>query len=80
MQIAEAQVKTRQDEIILKPLKTQDEILEQEYSKGECSGIKLFIRMLPTMIESLDEEIAERLRKEEEENANSQNDDENASS
>jgi len=28
----------------------------------------------------LDEEIAERLRKEEEENANSQNDDENASS
>jgi hypothetical protein len=71
LDIAKVQIQSRQDTIILRPLENRDQILAQEYSKGECSGIKLFTQLPLTLMESLETEIAERLRQEEEANANS---------
>lgn len=66
LEIAKAQIESRKNGIILKPLKSKDEIFEQEFSKGEVSGIELFTNMLPTMIETLEDDIEERLKKEQE--------------
>lgn len=72
---ADSQIKTRTDNIILRPLANLDEALAQEYAKGEVAGIRLFTQMVPTLIETLDEEIAELIEKENE-NATSTDDDE----
>lgn len=75
MSTADSQIKTRTDNIILRPLANLDESLAQEYAKGEVAGIRLFTQMVPTMIETLDEDIAELIEKEKE-NATSENADE----
>ncbi len=66
LKIAEEQIARRENEIILTPLKTHDAVFEQEFAKGEVSGIKLFTNMLPTMIETLESDVEERLKKEQE--------------
>jgi hypothetical protein len=61
MRIAEAQVTSRQASIMLTPLQSMDEVLRQEYAKGEVSGIALFSRIVDIRIRDLEEQITERL-------------------
>jgi hypothetical protein len=69
MAVANAQVESRQQTIILNPLKSMDETLEQEYKKGEVAGIMLFKELIDIQIKALQDEI-ESLLAEEEENGN----------
>lgn len=78
MAIAERQRETRHQAIFLKPLKSLDETLEQEYLKGELSGITLFMRMVDIRIDDLTNDITQRL-KEEEEKVDGKRNDSNAS-
>lgn len=61
MEIAQAQIDSRQQQIFLTPLKSLDETLGQEFLKGELSGITLFKRFVDIRIEALTEEITEKL-------------------
>ena len=53
LKIADAQIETRRRAIILSPLKAMDEVLEQEYAKGEIAGIMLFLSLPETWMQSL---------------------------
>lgn len=57
MKLAESQRLARTGEILLNPLKTMDEVLEQEYKKGEVHGIMLFETIAESHVLSLEEEI-----------------------
>lgn len=57
MDIANNQLTTRTNEIILSPVLTLDATFHQEFTKGEVSGIKLFCRFPELLIESLNVEI-----------------------
>ena len=65
IEIADAQIKARQDQLILKPLERMDEVLAQEYAKGEISGIRLFRELVGIRITDLEEEITSLLPQEE---------------
>lgn len=54
-----AQAMTRMGMICGTPLRTLDEALEQEYKKGEASGLQLAVSLPKTIIESCDYEIAQ---------------------
>ncbi len=62
MTYAEVQLKNRRDSVLLTPLKAMDEVLEQEYSKGEIAGIQLFTEMHATASAAIEDEIAELLK------------------
>ena len=62
-EVARAQVKGRQDEVLLKP--TQD-TLEENYMKGEAHGIQLFVN-LPKQLLEMNKDIIELAKKLEEE-------------
>ena len=66
IEIAQAQIETRRQAVFLKPLKSMDEILEQEYLKGELSGITLFSQMVDIRVEELTGEITHLLEELEE--------------
>jgi hypothetical protein len=66
MRIAEEQDVARVNTLVLTPLKTMDEALEQEYAKGEIGGIRLFKAMIPTMVEQLQADIETELNRSEE--------------
>lgn len=65
MRIAGAQLETRRQQIILTPLQTMDEVLGQEYAKGETSGIELFTKIVEIRVRDLEDEIQERLKEHE---------------
>jgi hypothetical protein len=67
MAIAESQLEVRKQTVFLNPLKSLDETFEQEYMKGEISGIALFSQMIDRQIEALTDEIDEALKEEEDE-------------
>jgi hypothetical protein len=62
VKIAQAQLETRRQQIILTPLKSMDEVLAQEFAKGETAGIELFTRLVDIRINYLESEINERLK------------------
>ena len=66
-EIANAQKFIREQDIFLKPLKSHDETLEQEYKKGELSGIALFLNIPEIEIKKF----TELLNRQEKENATS---------
>ena len=66
MEIAAAQIETRRQAVFLKPLKSMDETLEQEYLKGELSGITLFSQMVDIRVDELAGEITQLLEELEE--------------
>jgi hypothetical protein len=68
MNIATSQVEARKQSIFLNPLKSMDEVLEQEYKKGEISGISLFKEMVNIQIKSLEDEIETLLKNQENSN------------
>lgn len=61
MFIAEEQVKARTSNVILNALKCMDDVLEQEYKKGEIAGIQLIMEMTNTHILALESEIESKL-------------------
>ena len=59
-EILEAQAFNRTQQVIKVPLETMDGTLEQEFMKGEISGLELF-RLLPsTVIEQLELTVKEK--------------------
>jgi len=60
MEVAASQVEMRKQQVFLRPLKAMDEILEQEYQKGEISGIELFRQLVQVRMTELTEEINRR--------------------
>lgn len=66
--VAEGQIASRMQGLILTPLKTMDEVLEQEYKKGEVGGVMLFKEIVDIQIKALEDEIQSKL--EELENVN----------
>ena len=67
MEIAKAQRVIRTSTVLLNPLKTMDEVLEQEYKKGEIAGITLFenlVEIRMTDIQQQLDEIAEEMKDE----------------
>ena len=61
---ADDQVKGRVDNLVLNPLQCMDEVLKQEYAKGEIHGIRLFMAMTDDQIDVLESEIDKILKKE----------------
>lgn len=62
LEIAGAQMDARKQQVFLTPLNTMDEVLRQEYAKGEIAGIDLFSKIVDVRIRDLQEEIQERLK------------------
>jgi hypothetical protein len=52
-EILQRQIALRTDTIVLTPLKTADEAFEQEFKKGEVSGMKLFATLPKTVIDEI---------------------------
>jgi len=65
VEIAKGQMENRLNQILLSPLKTMDEVLAQEFLKGEYAGIRLFTDMVQLRIEVLKEEIEKRMKEDE---------------
>jgi hypothetical protein len=61
--VAEGQVNERAKRILHSPLKNQDGIFEQEFTKGEASGIELF-RRIPDVQREQAQELVQQLQKE----------------
>jgi hypothetical protein len=60
MAIAAMQVEGRKQAVFLTPLKSLDGALEQEYQKGEISGIELFRQLVDIRMADLADEINRR--------------------
>lgn len=56
-----SQIEMRRNQYELRPLKTLDETLEQEFSKGEISGMRMLMQLVKDMIEE-DETLIEVLK------------------
>jgi hypothetical protein len=61
IRIANVQLESRKQKVFLNPLKAMDEVLEQEYAKGEISGIALFTKIIDVQIAELEREINQKL-------------------
>ncbi|NOJ26562.1 MAG: hypothetical protein DA330_00920 [Nitrososphaera sp.] len=59
IRLADEQLEQRQRTLLLTPLKGMDEVLEQEYKKGEVAGILLFKEIVDIRIGVLKQEIDE---------------------
>jgi len=68
IEIADAQIESRRGQFELKALTSINDILPQEFFKGEISGIDLFRRFVDVRLQIVEENIQE-LTKEIEENA-----------
>jgi len=68
-EILRNQIETRKNTIAFQPLASMEQALQQEYQKGEVSGIYLTMNMLDLTIEALDQEILARKFDENEEDA-----------
>lgn len=68
MEVAQSQIETRINGIILTPLNTYDETLKQEYAKGEVAGIQLFKSLAEARVRDLSERIQDVLKTEEKDN------------
>lgn len=55
----EDQLTARRNTLELTPLKSMDEVLEQEYKKGEISMLRLVLTLPGTVIETTTEQIKE---------------------
>lgn len=55
--LLEDQMNTRKGEILLKPLKSTEQVYEQEYMKGEISGLTLAQVSIFAIMEGLDQEV-----------------------
>ncbi len=66
IEVLEAQVKTRSDTLLLKPLERMDDVLHQEFSKGEIAGLTLAVRFVEIRISDLEEQIDEILNEQRE--------------
>ena len=64
--IADAQLETRKQHLFLTPLPGLDATFAQEFEKGEISGIAFMRHFIDSRIETLTEEIEQRLSEEEE--------------
>jgi hypothetical protein len=58
LSVLTAQRDTRRSHVILTPLKSMDEVLEQEYKKGECGGLELALNFVQLRKEDLRNQIA----------------------
>ncbi len=61
-EVLESQAASRTDHIILNPLESMDDVLEQEYKKGEAAGILLACRFAEVRLEDLAEQIEDKLK------------------
>jgi hypothetical protein len=50
--LIDAQVKGRVDQLVLKPLRSIDETLEQEYAKGEIAGMRFSLNIVTDLIDT----------------------------
>lgn len=57
LRILEAQIESRRNSIFLKPLKSMDEALEQEYRKGEIAALLLAKELTAIQLREVNEEI-----------------------
>ena len=73
LEIADNQIKGRQDALILRPLAKMDDVLSQEYSKGEIAGIRLFRELTDIRIADLEEEIARATQEDEQDGTGTDN-------
>lgn len=64
MLIAKEQATARKDTLVLTPLKKMNEVLAQEYAKGEVAGILLIVEMTDIQIAALEDEISDKLKEE----------------
>ena len=55
--LAQQQLTTRIDAVILNPASGADGVYAQEYMKGEIAGIKLFLQMPQLLIDQLQSDI-----------------------
>ena len=62
---AEAQIQTRRDDIELKPLEAMDQVLAEQFTKGEIAGIRHFVMMPENVVESLEAELEQLINREE---------------
>lgn len=65
--VAEDQLKVRRDSFELTPLKGMDEVLEQEFKKGEVAAIRLFIGLPQTVVDDIEEQLKQHEGEEEDE-------------
>lgn len=61
MQVFREQLKHRIDKVTLSPLQNINEVLEQEFCKGEIAGITLVVDLIPARLELIKGEIEEIL-------------------
>lgn len=59
LRVAQEQVDTRTNTLILTPLESMDRMFEQEFKKGEISGIRLFLSLPESAVESLSQQVKE---------------------
>jgi hypothetical protein len=71
MMVAQGQVESRTNQLILAPLAGMDAVFAQEYAKGEIAGIRLFTEIVDDQIKVLEDEIQEKLKEQEKANADS---------
>lgn len=71
MSILSAQADTRKSSLFLTPLKTMDEVLEQEYRKGEVAGLEFASKFVEIQIQILREQIEELTQEVEKDEQNS---------
>jgi hypothetical protein len=62
-----AQIETRQSNICLKPLEKMDEVLAQEYAKGEVQGLTVALRLVPTIVEDFEDQLSSLIAEQKEE-------------
>jgi hypothetical protein len=66
-EILAAQEKTRSDTVLLTPLRSMDQVLEQEYQKGEIAGIMLSAKLVKARLDDIHERLTELLKPKSEE-------------
>ena len=71
LNIASSQIKARTDNIILCPLQNEFGIYEQEFAKGEVSGVKLFCQMPELLLEETQSQLDQFLKEENDEDKTS---------
>ena len=63
----EEQKVMRQNRILLTPLETHDQVLAQEYMKGEYAALALAERLIPEIVESFEARLASQTGEEDDE-------------
>lgn len=58
--VIEKQQVVRFDGIILSPLASMDQVLEQEYKKGEVAGLRMCLRLPQALLEAAEENLRQQ--------------------